>query len=135
MFTKIHEIDPDKLVLIRWRDIVELKDGLEPRDRDTDDLDAILPVIETPGKVIKVARGIAVVKTEWQLNTRADYAFEGHAGCSTQLVPVGCIDAIYEIKIGKKIYAAPKEEEKTHGQQQSGGASGCPASITNTVPN
>jgi len=93
-----------KLVLIRWVDILEMHgcdDVLDPADYEKK-----IPVFEIVGKIKHVRRGIVVVTVEWA--QMADYEdYDGDAGKTTQLIPAGCIESIFELKVGKKAYQKP----------------------------
>ena len=109
---KITNIPKDKLLLLRWKDILELHDGGSDEGlvRDEEDYDRLVPILELMGRIKTVRRGIIVVETEW--NLMKDYDEYSGSGPSTQLIPIGCIDSIFELKIGKCIYQNPDYREE-----------------------
>ena len=114
---KISDLPKDKPVLVRWRDIVHLKDGLRPEDSDA--FDTIVPILEFIGKFIKAKRSIMAFEMEWEVTNHNQYEFieaEGTAGHETQLVPIGCLESIHEVNIGKCLYQRGKGAvKKTNG--------------------
>ena len=101
---KIVDIPTDRPVLIRWKDIIEYHGSDDTFDPD--DYPRKSPTFEVAGIVKYIKRGIVVVSTEWGLS-ESDEAGDGFSGRSTQLIPAGCIEAVYELKIGKKLYTNP----------------------------
>ncbi len=108
--TRVQDISHDKILLIKWRDILELhnKEGLDVKDED--DYDRVSPTVESVGKIFGVKRGMVALQPEWcPMKDHQDY--EGSTGETIQLMPVGCIESIYELKIGKKLYKNPDFED------------------------
>ena len=106
---QIRDIPKGTLVVVRWKDIL----WAEQHVRD-EDIERTSPMFETVGKWVGAKRGLVVIKPEWGLMT--DYEeYEGEAGQTSQIMPAGCIEAIYECKIGKRIYKSPpiKDEVST----------------------
>lgn len=108
----LNEIPDNKLVLIRWQDIVYFAKGMHPEDT-VEDM-AATAILEIVGRLTHVRRGIAVVQVEWPVMSHEKYDDEGEAGRSTQLIPTGCIQSVHELKIGKKLYV--KETEPDGGR-------------------
>ena len=105
----INEINPEKLVLIRWQDIVYFAKGMHPEDT-IDDM-AATAMLEIVGRITHVYRGIVVVQVEWPVMSHEKYDDEGEAGRSTQLIPVGCVMSVHELKVGKKLYIKEPDED------------------------
>lgn len=105
----LNEIPDNKLVLIRWQDIVYFAKGMHPEDTIEDM--AATATLEIVGRLTHTHRGIAVVQVEWPVMSHEKYDDEGEAGRSTQLIPTGCIQSVHELKIGKKLYVKETEPD------------------------
>lgn len=105
---KVADIPREKLLLIRWKDILELH--LSDDAIDDEDYERRMPVMELVGRIKTIRRGIVVVETEWSLMKDFD-EYKGEGG-STQLMPIGCIDSVFELKIGKRLYQNPDYREE-----------------------
>ena len=114
---QIRDIPKGTLVVVRWKDIL----WAEHPVRD-EDIERTCPIFETVGRWVGAKRGLIVLKPEWGLMKDYD-EYEGEAGQTSQIMPAGCIEAIYECKIGKRIYKAPTikdEVETTDGASLAG---------------
>ena len=115
--SKLSDICSDSIVLVRWRDIVHLEEGYHPEDGGT--MDTISPILEFVGRLIKVKRGIAAFQMEWDVFRHTGYDMEGAAGHETQLIPVGCIESLHELTVGKCLFSRSKGGTKKNARPSS----------------
>ena len=108
----INDINPEKLVLIRWRDIV-----LSNKSFLDEDIERISPQFELVGRIKAVRRGLAVIQMEWGLMKDYEDEYDGDAGKETQIIPVGCIELVREVKLGKTLYTKEIEPDG-HGPRE-----------------
>lgn len=114
MYDALSKISPGKLVLVRWRDIVWSKKGI-----DDEDIEHVSPQFELIGKFKCVKRGIAAIQVEWGLLKDYEDEYDGDAGNEMQIMPVGCIELVREVKLGKTLY---KKDETTKEPEINAGA-------------
>lgn len=108
---RLADIPHDKILLVRWRDIIEFHSREQAEIQDEDDYERVVPIVESLGRIVGVRRGMIALEPEWHI-MKDHKEYEGHAGETVQLMPVGCIEAVYEMKIGKKIYKNPLFEDE-----------------------
>ena len=115
MYDDLNKILPGKLVLVRWRDIVWSKKGI-----DDEDIEHVSPQFELVGKFKCIKRGIAAIQVEWGILKDYEDEYDGDAGTEMQIIPAGCIELIREVKLGKTLYKKEemvKEPEVNAGQE------------------
>ena len=107
---RLEEIPKEKILLVKWRDVVEFGSKEKEGIKDVDDFERVTPIVESVGKIFGVKRGMVALQPEWcPMKDHQDY--EGNTGESIQLMPAGCIEAVYELKVGKRLYKNPQFEE------------------------
>jgi len=119
---KLNDLPIDKLVLIRWKDIIEYHQSDDTYDPD--DYSRKCPTFELVGWVKHLRRGILVVRPERGLTMDDEDGSEGFSGRSSQLIPAGCVDSVYELKIGKKLYSNPLYKDEVDGRAGNVGKDG-----------
>lgn len=102
---KLNDLPQDKLVLIRWKDILEYHGSDDTYDPE--DYPRKCPTFELVGFIKYIKRGIVVIRPERGIMMDDEDASDGYSGRSSQLIPAGAIESVYELKIGKKIYSNP----------------------------
>ena len=106
----LKEIPIGQLVVVRWKDILWVEKIIREED-----IERVTPVFETVGKIAHCKRGLLVIRPEWGIFKEYE-DYEGEAGNTTQIIPMGCVEAIYECKVGKKFWTAPKVKDEVIGE-------------------